>query len=161
MAFKDHAKKQLDDKVQRGRLNNLLPPGERDEEKVNSPSAATEKADSDALAVKKTRAASVTPAREEKSNFPAVLSPPKTVDSSETKPEKKIPFMSYLDKPVHKEFEFLYMDIKAEARSSTGKALAQSEMVQALIQFAADTCKDDTSALVTIAENIINNRPNK
>lgn len=75
--------------------------------------------------------------------------------------DEKVNFMSHLSAPSHKTFTALYVDIKPEVRAATRKALTQSEMVEVLIQFAAENCKDDISALIAIAEDKINNRPNK
>lgn len=75
--------------------------------------------------------------------------------------DEKVNFMSHLSAPSHKTFTALYIDIKPEVRAATRKALTQSEMVEVLIQFAAENCKDDTSALIAIAEDKINTRPNK
>jgi hypothetical protein len=66
--------------------------------------------------------------------------------------------MSYLESGSHRKFEHLYLDVKTDARSTTGKALSQSEMVEALISFAVEELGDDNSRLVEIAERIIENR---
>ena len=87
--------------------------------------------------------------------------PNKSVLSRKPASDDKVKFMTYLNVPMHQTFTMLYVDVKPDARATTGKALSQSEMVEVLIQYAADNCQNDTSDLLAIAENIINKRPNK
>ena len=160
MAKKLDLAKQLGGSIQRGKMARFLPPEDRDEEDQ----AALEQNQKKEFREKKD-AAPVAPMQEVKPSPPAAESvrPPakKNTVALKKSDDKKIPFMTYLDKGNHRTFEHLYLDVRTDARSATGKALSQSEMIEVLIEYVSEKTKQNTGELVAIAEKIINTRQNK
>lgn len=160
MAKKTDLEKQLGSNIQRGQMAKHLPPEMRDAEdreaieknQLKEPL----KSDGESSALKSVKAESNQSAFDNTQSVPG-----KNISFSKKTNERKIPFMTYLDNESHKRFERLYLDIKSDARSATGKALSQSEMVEVLILYVGNKTDGDNAELNAIAENIINSRPNK
>lgn len=129
----------------RGRLTRRLPPEEREESGDGGKSEPR---------VREAKS-SAEPGSKVKPLSPTTDKP---VGAAKKTDEKKIPFMIYLEKQSHGSFAHLHLDVKTEARSSTGKALSQSEMVEVLIEFVVEKTGDNISELVRLAEKLIEKR---
>lgn len=160
-------KQQLGNHIKRGQMAQFLPPEMRDEEdraaveKIRLESASKRKSE----AVEENTPAQTEPvsSKQGTTDLPAAAATAAGRKSSAGKKtdDRKVPFMTYLDRVVHKKFEHLYLETRTDARSATGKALSQSEMVEALIKYADEKTDGGNAELSTIAEDIINTRTAK
>lgn len=75
--------------------------------------------------------------------------------------EEKIPFMNYLPPDVHDDFSQKFLESKRELRQRTGKALSQTELVEAILRHIFGNWSDEKDNVLAAAEEIINNRRGK
>lgn len=158
-------KQQLGNHIQRGQMAKFLPPEMRDEEdraaveKIRLETAAPKI--SEAIEENTPAKTEPVPSKQGTTALPAVAAAGRKSSAGKKTDDRKVPFMTYLNRDVHKKFEHLYLETRTDARSATGKALSQSEMVEALIKYANEKTDGGNAELSIIAEDIINTRTTK